>query len=152
MDKPLRALIIEDSEDDTLLLVRELKRSDFDVTYQRVETAKGMKTALTESWDIVFSDHKMPHFNSFEALKILKENGTDTPFIIISGVIGEEVAVAAMKAGAHDYVMKGHLNRLGPVIERAQQEMKLRKENRIVQQSLQESEKKYRGLQPGHIC
>ena len=111
MTKPLRVLLVEDSEDDAALTVRALRRA-FDLSYMRVDTAEAMQRALeTEIWDLVLSDHKMPGFDSFAALRLLRESMLDLPFIIVSGTIGEDVAVAAMKAGAHDYLLKGHLQR-----------------------------------------
>ncbi|MEB3286345.1 MAG: ATP-binding protein [Vampirovibrionales bacterium] len=119
MQKPLNVLIIEDSETDTLLLVRHISKGGYAPTYERVDTADGMQAALDRKpWDIVLSDHNMPGFNSFGALDILKQSGHDIPFIIISGLIGEEIAVEAMKAGAHDYLLKDKLTRLVPAIER----------------------------------
>src|SRR4030066_509592 len=118
MGAPLRVLIVEDSEEDTLLIVRELKRGGFDPIHERVETAKAMTAALeSQSWDIVIADYVMPHFSGLEALKLFKESGLDLPFIIVSGSIGEDVAVEAMKSGAHDYLMKNNLARLVPTIQ-----------------------------------
>ena len=108
---PLRALIVEDSENDALLLARELQRGGYDLTYERVETLEGMKAALDkQKWDIVLSDYTMPLFRGTDALLILREKDPDMPFIYVSGTIGEDMAVAAMKAGANDYVLKGNLN------------------------------------------
>jgi PAS domain S-box-containing protein/putative nucleotidyltransferase with HDIG domain len=119
MGIPLRTLIIEDSEDDALLLVRMLKKGGYDLSYRRVETADAMSKALRrEAWDIIISDFNMPHFSGYAALELYKERGLDIPFIIVSGIIGEENAVAAMVSGAHDYVMKSNLPRLIPAIQR----------------------------------
>src|SRR4030043_609846 len=115
MGTPFRVLIVEDSEEDTLLILRELKRGGFDPIHERVETAESMKAALsTKTWDLILSDYSMPHFSGLEALKLFKESGLDLPFIIVSGAIGEDVAIAAMKSGAHDYLMKNNLTRLVP--------------------------------------
>ena len=101
MDKLLRVLIVEDSEDDTLLLVRELRRGGYDPTYQRVDTAEGMSTALSNrEWDIVLADYAVPHFGAPAALALLQQYQFDLPFIVVSGVVGEETAVALMKAGS----------------------------------------------------
>jgi two-component system cell cycle sensor histidine kinase/response regulator CckA len=128
MKEPLRMLIVEDSENDAVLLIRELTRGGFDPKFERVETAGGMRDALhREPWDIVISDHFVPGFGSLEALAILKESAMDIPFIIVSGVIGEDAAVQAMKAGAHDYVMKGRLVRLVPTIRRELREAENRR-------------------------
>ena len=119
MSKPLRVLIVEDSENDALLLVRRLERSDFELAWKRVETVEGLRTALVDqTWDIAFSDHSMPRFRGRDALAIVKEQGLDIPFVILSGAISEEEAVAAMQAGAVDYVRKDNLARLIPVVER----------------------------------
>ncbi len=103
MGKPLRVLIVEDSEDDARLLLHELKRGGYDPTYERVETREAMAQALEkQAWDIVLADYAMPHFSGLAALVLFKEMGLDLPFIIVSGTIGEEFAVELMKAGAHD--------------------------------------------------
>ena len=136
MTRPLRILIVEDSIDDAVLTLRAL-RSAFTVSYERVENADDMRRALREqSWDIVLSDHKLPGFDSFGALRVLQESGKDLPFIIVSGTIGEEVAVAAMKAGAHDYLLKGHLQRLVPAIERELNDAEIRRVGRQAQEML----------------
>lgn len=115
----LKVLIIEDSEDDALLIVRALKKSGYRIEYRQEETGEAMSAALkNEQWHVIISDYSMPHFSGLDALRILKETGQDIPFIIVSGTIGEESAVLAMKAGAHDYLMKDNLIRLMPAIER----------------------------------
>ncbi|MFA6401196.1 MAG: PAS domain S-box protein [Salinivirgaceae bacterium] len=152
MKTALRILIVEDSEDDALLVLRQLKKGDFDIDFERVETAEKMKEALGQkTWDIVLSDFIMPHFNGLEALQLLKETGIDIPFIIISGTIGEETAVEAMKAGAHDYIMKNNLKRLLPAVERELRESNSRAERKLLEQkqklteeALLESEERYR--------
>ena len=131
MSDPLRVLIVEDSESDTLLLLRELEKNGFDPTHRRVETAPGLTSALAdEPWDIVLSDYRMPRFTGLDALEIVQGKASDLPFIIISGTIGEDVAVEAMKMGVHDYLMKGKLKRLGPAIRRELQEARVRREHR----------------------
>lgn len=136
--KPLRALIIEDSEYDALLLQMELRRGGFDVHTCRVEDAEVLAEALArEPWDIIFSDHNMPHFDSTSALKIVRANHPDMPFIIVSGSIGEEFAVSAMKAGAQDYLMKGHLTRLVAAVNRELQEARDRQARREAESALQ---------------
>lgn len=115
----MRVLIVEDSEDDARLLCSELASAGNDLIYKQVDCVAGMRAALQESdWDVVISDHTMPSFSSLEALDLLKQSGKDIPFIIYSGNIGEQVAVAAMRSGAHDYVYKGNGARLIPSIER----------------------------------
>jgi PAS domain S-box-containing protein len=145
--EPLRVLIVEDSEDDTLLLLRELRRGGYSPTYRRVDTAPRMESALDEEeWDIVVSDHSMPAFSAPAALKILQRRGLDLPFIILSGRIGEDVAVAAMKAGAHDYIVKGNLARLVPAVERELREAEMRRDRRRADEELRRSEERYRSF------
>ncbi len=131
MSKSLRALIVEDSEDDAQLLVRELSRGGYEPIVERVETREEMGAALdAERWDVVLADYSLPSFNAPAALAVLQMRKIDLPFIIVSGAIGEETAVEAMKVGAHDYLMKGNLARLGPVVERELREAKERKARR----------------------
>src|SRR5215211_5871935 len=141
MDAPLRVLLVEDSEDDAVLLVRMLRKGGYDPTWERVETAEAMEAALDgRGWDLVISDHGMPAFNSSAALALLRRKGfMDLPFIIVSGQIGEDAAVAAMKAGAHDYLMKDNLARLNSAIERELREADVRRERR-------RAEEKYRTI------
>jgi two-component system cell cycle sensor histidine kinase/response regulator CckA len=144
---PLRLLLVEDSEDDAFLLVRELRRAGFEPAVERVETASAMQSALDrQPWDIVIGDYSMPHFGGVAALKLLRERGLDVPFIIVSGTIGEEKAVAAMRAGASDYVQKGNLTRLAPVIERELREAAGRREHRRAETALRASEASYSTL------
>lgn len=140
--KPLRALIVEDRENDTLLLAGALRRAGYALEFERVQTAAAMRAALSGgSWDIVLSDHDMPGFSSLGALKVLQETGTDLPFIIVSGSIADEAAVDAMRMGAHDYVMKGNLARLLPAIERELKEAVNRRERRRAEVALEEQRK-----------
>ena len=127
----LKVLIIEDSEDDTLLLIRELEKGGYDPVYQRVETAEAMRAALKDkTWDIVLSDYHLPHFSGLQALLLFKKAGIDIPFILVSGMISEELATEAMKAGAHDYITKDNLARLIPAIERELGEAGQRRKHR----------------------
>ena len=145
MSTPLRVLIVEDSEEDTLLIVRELKRGGFDPIHERVETAETMKAALsTKTWDLILADYSMPHFSGLEALKLLKASGLDLPFIIVSGSIGEDVAVEVMKSGANDYLMKSNLKRLIPAIEQELREAEVGRKLKHSEKALQEAEKRYR--------
>ena len=133
----LRVLIIEDSEDDATLLLRELKRGGYDVAFERVDTPAAMRSALTnQAWDVVISDYAMPAFDAPAALAILHEVGLDLPFIISSGTVGEETAVAALRAGAHDFFVKGNLVRLIPAIERELREAQVRSERRQMTEEL----------------
>ncbi len=152
--QPLRVLMVEDSEDDVLLIIRELKKGGYDPVYERVETAAAMKKALQEKqWDIILCDYKLPKFNAPSAIAVLKETNINSPLIIVSGTIGEETAVECMRLGAHDYVMKGNLSRLVPAIERELKEAESRVQRKRAEsqreaalEALKESEKKYRDL------
>src|SRR5664280_1089673 len=142
-DKSLRSLIIEDSEDDTLLLIRNLKKGGYNPVYERVETADAMKKALKEmQWDISLCDYKMPKFNAPSAIAVLKEANVDIPLIIISGTIGEDVGIECMRLGAHDYIMKDKLSRLCPAIARELEESEVRKKQRQADEALRESEQR----------
>src|SRR2546428_6439489 len=135
----LRPLLVEDSEDDAALLLRELSRSGYEPIWKRVDTSEGMKNALDEeAWDIVFADYAMPQFSAPAALALLQESGLDLPFIVISGTVGEDVAVATMLSGAHDYLMKGNLTRLGPAIERELRQAEMRKGKKRAEDALQQ--------------
>lgn len=138
MTTPLRVLIIEDSENDVELLLRELRRGGYAPEYERVETPEGLNDALArQSWDLIISDYAMPRFNGVQALKLTQEKGIDIPFILVSGSIGEDIAVAAMKAGAHDYLMKGKLARLLPAIARELREVRMRQERRQSEETIE---------------
>ena len=131
MDSLLRVLIVEDSEDDTDLLVMELESGGFDVAHRRVDSAEAMRAALDgEKWDLVISDYSMPDFSGKEAMKILRERSIEAPFIFVSGTIGEDTAIAALKSGAQDYVIKGNLNRLVPAIRRELRDVEERQERK----------------------
>src|SRR6266496_2598633 len=144
---PLRVLIIEDSEFDARILVNTLRQGGYQPTFQRVDTAEALRAALKdERWDIILSDYNMPNFSAPAALEIVQESGLDLPFLIISGGIGEDVAVAAMKAGANDYLMKGNLARLAPAVERELREAVIRAARRRAEEALRESEQRYRLL------
>ncbi len=147
MSTPLRVLIVEDAEDDTLLVLRELRRGGYEPTFERVDTPEAINAALEQqTWDIVLSDYAMPRFSMPAALAMVKEKGLDLPFIIVSGAIGEEAAVAAMRAGAHDYVMKSNLARLAPAVERELREAEVRRERKRAEEALRESEEHYSAL------
>jgi PAS domain S-box len=119
MKSLLRLLVVEDSEDDAELVLREIKRGGYTIEFERVETRSDMLLALARgSWDIILSDYTMPNFSAMAALETLQDSGLDIPFLVVSGTIGEETAVTALKAGAHDFLLKGKLARLIPAIER----------------------------------
>ncbi len=126
---PLNLLLIEDSEDDGLLVERALRQAGYDVRMTQVDTAEGLQEVLrTSSFDVAIADYTMPTFSGTRALAMLREQGIDVPFIFVSGTIGEDVAVAAMKTGASDYIVKGNLARLAPAIERELRESTTRRE------------------------
>lgn len=141
MTRPLRVLIVEDRETDAELLLRELRRGGFVPESQRVDTADAMRVALGRSWDIVISDWAMPRFSAMAAFSILRQSGLDVPFIIVSGTVGEETAVAAMKIGVHDFMSKDHLSRLTPAIERELREAEIRFQSRKMREQLLISER-----------
>jgi len=137
MTKILRVLHVEDSEQDAALLMRYLKRAGYELISDRVDTVGAMKAALkTREWDVVLCDYSMPNFSAVAALAVLKETQLDLPFIIISGTVGEETAVEAMRSGAHDYLMKESLARLVPAIERETKEAQNRRAQREAEDQL----------------
>ncbi|MCE5211469.1 MAG: PAS domain S-box protein, partial [Deltaproteobacteria bacterium] len=146
-DKSLRTLIVDDSEDDVLLIIRELKKGGYNPVYERVETAAKMKKALLENqWDIILCDYRLPKFNAPSAIALLKETNLNLPVIIISGKIGEETAVECMRLGAKDYILKDNLIRLCPAIARELEEAKVRQREKKAEEALRESERKYQLL------
>lgn len=131
MRQPLHILVVEDSADDLVFIVRELQRSGYEPIYQRVETAADFTAALAVGgWEAVIADYSLPQFSAMEALELLQASGIDLPFLIVSGAIGEEMAVAAMKAGAHDFIVKSGLARLVPAVEREMREARDRQRRR----------------------
>src|ERR1051325_2246008 len=127
MNRSLNVLLIEDCESDALLIRNQLEAGGYGVHCKRVQTAQELQAALNkESWDLFISDYRLPQFSGLDALKIIQRHGLDQPFILVSGYIGEETAVAAMKAGAHDYVMKDNLARLLPAVRRELKEAEIR--------------------------
>lgn len=138
MSQPLNVLIVEDSEADAMLVLRELRRGGFSPIWERVETAQELSVALNRcSWDVILSDYRLPGFNAPAALEIVKQSQKDLPFILISGIIGEVSAVEMMKAGAHDYVMKDNLNRLPEAVRREMRDAQVRAERQQAQAELE---------------
>ena len=145
MTERLRLLLIEDSDDDAQLILREVRRGGFEVESLRVETPDELSAALSDrEWDLVMCDYSLPQFTALDALEILKASGLDLPVLIISGTIGEESAVTALKRGAHDFLIKGNLPRLVPAIRRELADAAVRREHRRAQAALEESEARFR--------
>lgn len=137
MLRELRLLVVEDSEDDAYLVDRILRRHGFSTVIRRVETAETMRKALQdEEFDLIISDYIMPQFTAMGALKVYHESGIDIPFIVISGSIGEDVAVEAMRQGVHDYMMKENLTRLGVTVDRELRDAQVRKERQRMAEGL----------------
>jgi len=147
MRKALRVLIVEDSVEDTEMMLSEMRQGGYEVTYERVDTPEAFNAALDRrSWDIVLADYTMPYFRGMDALTLLKRRGADVPVIFVSGTMGEEVAVDAIKTGADDYVGKGHLKRLLPIIERELREGEVRREQKRAEERLRQSEERFRQM------
>jgi sigma-B regulation protein RsbU (phosphoserine phosphatase) len=153
MSAPLRILIIDDSERDALLLARALRKEGLELYSERVDTAQGMEKALsTGTWDVAISDCHMPYFTVEGALAIWQREGKDQPFIVVSGAIGEEEAVALLKAGAHDFVKKDNLARLVPAIERELRDSADRHARGEAEEALRQSEMRRLQLQTELNC
>jgi two-component system cell cycle sensor histidine kinase/response regulator CckA len=145
--KPLRLLLVEDTEDDTLLILRELRRCGYVPEWERVQDASTMRKALAGgTWDLILSDWSMPQFTALDAIGILKETGFDIPLILVSGTIGDEAAVAALRGGATDFIRKDKLSRLAPAIDRELREVKAREARRRAEDDVRASEARYRVL------
>ena len=144
MRPALRVLLVEDSSDDAELVLEELRHGGFDLTFERVETKEEMVGALdSREWDIVLSDYSLPRFSAPAAFATLTDKRRDLPFIIVSGTIGEEVAVGAMKLGIQDYILKSNLTRLCAAVER---ELREHSDQRQVRDQLRRSDDRYRHL------
>jgi len=139
----LRILQVEDSESDAALIARLLERAGYTLDAARVETADGMREALRrQDWDVIVSDHQLPEFDAPAALQVLQESGRDIPFLVVSGTIGHETAVAMMKSGAHDYLLKENLARLAPAVERELREAATRRERHEAVRALRENQER----------
>lgn len=138
MSKLIRALLVDDSDDDAQLLVREIRKGGYAVEYQRVETAAALSGALSEKiWDVVFAEYKMPNLSGSDVLRLFKRADLDCPFIIVSNTISDETGAVTMQRGAHDYVVKSNLKRLVPVIERELQQAEVRRLGKGARERLQ---------------
>ncbi len=147
MSRPLKVLVVEDSESDAALIARLLEKADYEVQWRRIETAGDMREALArQPWDVVISDYHLPQFDAPAALATLQETGLDIPFIAVSGTIGEETAAGLMKAGAQDYLKKENLARLAPVVGREIGEARDRALRRQTTAALRESETRFKTL------
>ncbi len=134
MKTKLHILLVEDSQEDATLMQRELERAGYNVASERVETESALRQALVQAdWDAILCDFTLPEFSGESALRIVRESDADLPFIYVSGTIGEDVAVEAMKSGAQDYVLKNNLKRLAPAVERELREAQIRREKRILE-------------------
>lgn len=139
---PLKVLIVEDSEDDAVMVLRELRRTGYDVDFKRVDSSDALKASLAErQWDLVVSDFSMPSFSGTDALKVVRLTGSDAPFIFVSGTMGEDTAVAALKDGAQDYLVKANLKRLVPAVQRELREAEERRERKRLEQHVQQLQK-----------
>jgi two-component sensor histidine kinase len=143
MTEPLRLLQVEDSESDAALIERSLAKSGHAVYSHRVVSASEMREALAKaSWDLIIADYRLPDFGAPSALSVLHESGRDIPFIVVSGAMGEEVAVAMMKAGAQDYLLKHDLARLAPAVDRELRDARTRREREQAEKALRETEER----------
>jgi signal transduction histidine kinase len=138
----VRILVVEDDQDDVDLLVRALRQGGLDIDWHAVDSAEGLRSALEgRAWDLVIADHSMPGFSGTEALRMIRDGGHDMPFLFLSGTIGEDLAVAAMKTGAQDYIMKGNMGRLVPAIERELRDAEVRRERARLEEQLVQARK-----------
>src|SRR5713226_6045912 len=142
MGVPLCVLIVEDSEDDAVMVLRELKQAGYDVDFARVDSSEALKASLAvRRWDLVISDFSMPRFSGTDALKLVRATGSEAPFIFVSGTMGEDAAVAALKDGAQDYLVKTNLKRLVPAVQRELREAEERRERKRLEQHVQQLQK-----------
>ena len=142
----LHLLILEDNPDDAELAVKELERKGFNVKWTRVDTEEAFRKALSEKPDLILVDYSLPSFDGPAALEVHRQLRLEIPVIVVSGTIGEEVAVECMKLGATDYVLKDNLSRLGPVVKRSLEEIQIYRKSKQAEESLRESELRYRSL------
>jgi PAS domain S-box-containing protein len=143
---PLRVLLVEDTEDDAALVLRQLERAGFDTSYERVQTKDTLRNALEQPWELILCDYTMPELDAPTAIAIVRELGLDTPLIVVSGTIGEETAVEVMRVGANDYLLKGNLRRLGPAVTRELRDARERAERRHAEAARREAEESFRAI------
>jgi len=149
----LRLLLVEDVENDALLLVRALRKEWLNLDYTRVDTPQALKAALANGpWDAIFSDYHLQGFTGLDSLRIVREMGLDLPFILVSGVLGEEAAVEALQAGANDYLMKGRYARLVPALERALRDVALQRERQQTEAELRQHREHLAGRDVEHLA
>jgi signal transduction histidine kinase len=147
MSDPLHVLVVEDSPEDAEIICHLLREAGYQPLAERVQTAAQLAAALSrQRWDLVIADHSMPRFDAPQALRVVQESGEDLPFIIVSGSIDEELAVAAMRAGAHDFIMKDRLTRLAPAVARELREAEIRRERRRTERQVQEQARRLQAL------
>ena len=146
MKRPLRVLLVEDRDSDAEIVLRELRNGGFAPEWERVETEAGFLDSLQRDFDIILSDYSMPQFDGLRALALVKRRAPEIPFILVSGTMGEETAVAAMKQGATDYLLKDRLARLGPAVSRALEQTGLRRHKARAEEVSRESEERFRQL------
>ena len=142
--KRIRVLILEDNPSDAELLVDALRRAGLEPQWECVDTEQDFVARLTPDLDLILSDYALPQFNGVQALQLVRARGLDVPFILVSGSIGEEVAVEAMRSGADDYLLKDRMARLGPAIQQALEQAQLRRAQRRAELALQASEERLR--------
>jgi len=143
----IKLLLVEDNDTDALLVVRQLKKEGFEVDHHQVKTRDEMERAFSEGcWDLVISDYSLPGFGGKDALELFKSKKLDIPFILVSGTVGEDIAVTIMKGGANDYLMKTHLNRLGPAVKRELEETQVKREKKRIESVLDQTEKRFQRL------
>src|SRR6266852_8452764 len=142
MGVPLCVLIVEDSEDDAVMVLRELKQAGYDVDFKRVDSSDALRSSLAaRQWDLVISDFSMPVFSGTDALNLVRTMVSDAPFIFVSGTMGEDTAVAALKNGAQDYLVKSNLKRLVPAVQRELREADERRQRKQLERHVQQLQK-----------
>jgi len=146
MPQKINVLIVEDTPDDAELMVLKLSEAGFQPDWQRVETEKDYLSALEDQPDLILADWSLPQFSGLRALQLMNWHKMDIPFIIVSGSIGEEAAIDAIRQGAYDYLLKDNLGRLGSVVHRTLEEKRMREERKQADLMLRESEETYRQL------